>query len=86
MPLADELEAGLRELSRAVHPWVADEELAPKSIVRDLYERAMTFVEYVGFYGLARSEGLLLRYLADAYKALRRTVPARRSGPRASRT
>ncbi|MGH3932659.1 MAG: DUF3516 domain-containing protein, partial [Pseudonocardiaceae bacterium] len=38
-------------------------------------ERAMTFTEYVGFYGLARSEGLVLRYLADAYQALRRTVP-----------
>jgi hypothetical protein len=38
-------------------------------------ERAMTFPEYVGFYGLARSEGLVLRYLADAYKALRQTVP-----------
>jgi hypothetical protein len=35
----------------------------------------MTFVEYVGYYGLARSEGLVLRYLADAYKALRQTVP-----------
>ena len=35
----------------------------------------MTFVEYVGFYGLSRSEGLVLRYLADAYKALRQTVP-----------
>jgi hypothetical protein len=32
-------------------------------------------VEYVGFYGLSRSEGLVLRYLADAYKALRQTVP-----------
>jgi hypothetical protein len=40
-----------------------------------MFERAMTFVEYVGFYGLARSEGLVLRYLADAYKALRDTVP-----------
>jgi hypothetical protein len=40
-----------------------------------MYERAMTFVEYVSFYGLARSEGLVLRYLADAYRALRRTVP-----------
>jgi hypothetical protein len=40
-----------------------------------MYERAMTFVEYVSFYGLARSEGLLLRYLADAYRALRHTVP-----------
>ncbi len=60
---------------RRGHPWVADHELAPKSVVRDMYERAMTFAEYVGFYGLARSEGLLLRYLADAYKALRQTVP-----------
>jgi len=40
-----------------------------------MYERAMTFTEYVAFYGLARSEGLVLRYLADAYKALRQTVP-----------
>jgi hypothetical protein len=38
-------------------------------------ERAMTFAEYISFYGLARSEGLVLRYLADAYKALRQTVP-----------
>jgi hypothetical protein len=54
---------------------VADYELAPKSVVRDMYERAMTFGEYVAFYGLSRSEGLVLRYLADAYQALRRTVP-----------
>ena len=52
-----------------------DHELSPKSVARDLSERAMTFVEYVGYYGLARSEGLVLRYLADAYKALRQTVP-----------
>ena len=35
----------------------------------------MTFAEYVAYYGLARSEGLVLRYLADAYKALQQTVP-----------
>jgi hypothetical protein len=35
----------------------------------------MTFVEYVGYHRLASAEGLVLRYLADAYKALRRTVP-----------
>ena len=35
----------------------------------------MTFGEYVHFYGLSRSEGIVLRYLADAYKALRQTVP-----------
>ncbi len=35
----------------------------------------MTFGEYVAFYGLTRSEGLVLRYLGDAYRALRQTVP-----------
>ena len=73
-PLA-ELLAAAYEMYRRGHPWVADHELAPKSVARDMYERAMTFVEYVGFYSLARSEGLVLRYLADAYKALRQTVP-----------
>jgi len=73
----DELLAVAFEAYRAGQPWVADHEIAPKSIARELYEQAMTFVDYVGLYGLARSEGLLLRYLADAYKALRRTVPAR---------
>ncbi|WBB99054.1 DUF3516 domain-containing protein [Solwaraspora sp. WMMA2059] len=73
-PLAELLEMAY-ETYRQGHPWVADYELAPKSVVRDLYERAMTFVEYVNFYGLSRSEGLVLRYLADAYRALRQTVP-----------
>lgn len=73
-PLAEQL-FGAFEIYRGGHPWVADEQLSPKSVARDLSERAMTFVEYVGFYSLARSEGLVLRYLADAYKALRRTVP-----------
>jgi superfamily II RNA helicase len=73
-PLADLLDAAY-EIYRRGHPWVADHQLAPKSVARDMYERAMTFVEYIGFYGLSRSEGLVLRYLADACKALRQTVP-----------
>jgi hypothetical protein len=73
-PLADLLEPAY-EIYRQGHPWVGDYELRPKTVVRDLYERAMTFVEYVGFYNLARSEGLVLRYLADAFRALRQTVP-----------
>ena len=73
-PLEDLLEAAY-DIYRRGHPWVADHELAPKSVVRDMYERSMTFTEYIGFYGLSRSEGLVLRYLADAYKALRQTVP-----------
>ncbi|MGO1972806.1 MAG: DEAD/DEAH box helicase [Propionibacteriaceae bacterium] len=73
-PLADLLDVAY-ETYRKGHPWVADHELRPKSVVRDVYEQAMTFTEYVSLYGLARSEGLVLRYLTDAYRALRRTVP-----------
>ena len=40
-----------------------------------MYERAMTFTEFVSFYELARTEGIVLRYLASAYKALDHTVP-----------
>ena len=71
----EELLTGALETYRRGHPWVADARLSPKSVVRDMSERAMTFVEYVGHYQLARSEGLVLRYLADAYRALRQTVP-----------
>ncbi len=56
-------------------PWIGDFELSPKSVVRDLYERAMTFVDYINFYKLARSEGLVLRYLSDAFRAARQTIP-----------
>jgi len=63
------------ELYRQTHPWISESALSPKSVVRDMWERAMSFGEYVSFYGLARSEGLVLRYLGDAYKALRQTVP-----------
>lgn len=73
-PLAELLDATF-DIYRRGHPWVGDYELSCKSVARDLYERAMTFGEYIAFYGLARSEGQVLRYLADAYKALRQTVP-----------
>ncbi|MDP9640536.1 superfamily II RNA helicase [Actinopolyspora lacussalsi] len=73
-PLAEMLEAAY-ETYRQGHPWVSEHELSPKSVARDMYERAMNFVEFVNHYGLARSEGLVLRYLADVYKALRHTVP-----------
>ena len=59
----------------ASQPWIGDFELRPKSVVRDMYERAMTFGEFTGFYKLARSEGVVLRYLSDAYRAARQTIP-----------
>lgn len=58
------------------NPWAADARLSPKSVVREMWERAMTFREYVSEYGLTRAEGAVLRYLSDAYKALRAGVPA----------
>lgn len=76
-PLAELLEATFA-IYRRTNPWVADHELSPKSVVRDMVERATTFTEYVSLYGLERTEGVLLRYLADAYRALRQTVPPER--------
>ncbi|MFD6950626.1 DEAD/DEAH box helicase [Nocardiopsis sp. TSRI0078] len=71
----EELLSHAYDVYRRGHPWVGDHPLRPKTVARDMYERAMTFTEYVGFYELARSEGLVLRYLASAYKALNQTVP-----------
>ena len=57
------------------HPWVGHLRPSPKSVVRDMVEHADTFNQYVSRYGLKRSEGLVLRYLTDCYKALAQTVP-----------
>ncbi|MGW1741822.1 DEAD/DEAH box helicase [Nocardia sp. NPDC001965] len=73
-PLAELIE-GAYETYRAGHPWLSEFTPSPKSVVRDMVERAMTFTELISYYELARSEGVVLRYLADAYRALRRTVP-----------
>ncbi len=55
-------------------PWIGDFTLSPESVVRDMFERAMSFDEYVAFYKLTRSEGVLLRYLSDAYRTARQTI------------
>ena len=57
------------------HPWVRGFEPHPKSVVRDMFERYVSFNQYVKEYGLKRSEGVLLRYLNQGYKALRQNVP-----------
>lgn len=73
-PKAELLYGVLEEFS-AKHPWVGREELRPKSIARDAFERGASFVDYVRDLGLARSEGVLLRYLTDAYKGMSQNVP-----------
>ena len=67
----EELLDGTLEIYRQSHPWVAFEELSPKSVVRDMFEKGASFGEYVRFYDLARAEGVLLRYLSDAWRTLR---------------
>ena len=57
------------------HPWVGQENIRPKSIARDLYERCAGFDDYIREYELQRSEGVLLRYLSQVYKTLAQTVP-----------
>jgi hypothetical protein len=74
-PLEELLEHAF-EVYLQSNPWAADAQLSPKSVVREMWERAMTFREYVSEYGLTRSEGAVLRYLSDAVKALRSGVPA----------
>jgi hypothetical protein len=72
-PLAELLEP-LFETYRERHPWLAADALAPKSVVRAMWEQGMGFTDLVARYQVARSEGLVLRYLTDAYRALRQSV------------
>ena len=74
-PLEELLDAAFAEYCAKV-PWASDFSLSPKSVLRDMVETASDFKEYVARYNIARSEGTLLRYLSEAYRALDRTVPA----------
>ncbi|WP_093186031.1 DEAD/DEAH box helicase [Sanguibacter gelidistatuariae] len=74
-PLEEMLQAAFATYKKS-NPWIADQELSPKSVVRDMVERAQTFNEFVSKYQLDRTEGVVLRYLADAYRTLRQTVSA----------
>ena len=58
------------------HPWVDKETIRPKSIAREMFENWSSFEDYIKRYGLERSEGVLLRHLAEVYKVLDQTVPA----------
>jgi hypothetical protein len=73
-PNADFVYSTFNEFA-ARHPWVGRENIRPKSVASELLERAMSFNDYVREYELQRSEGVLLRYLAEAYKTLVQTVP-----------
>lgn len=57
------------------HPWVGQENIRPKSIVREMFEQFRSFADYIKDYELQRAEGLLLRHLSSVLKVLAQTVP-----------
>jgi hypothetical protein len=57
------------------HPWLREEDIRPKSVAREMFESCRGFEEYVRHYAVARSEGLLLRYLSQVHNALVKSVP-----------
>ncbi len=63
------------EIFSKEHPWVLGHSIAPKSIARDMYELGLSFNAYVKEYGLQRAEGVVLRYLSEAYRTMTQTVP-----------
>ena len=73
-PLREELEDAYETFVQG-NPWAAEFELSPKSVVRDMIEHAMTFSDVIATYGLARSEGVVLRYLTDAWRTLSHSIP-----------
>ncbi|WP_404423074.1 DEAD/DEAH box helicase [Nibricoccus sp. IMCC34717] len=73
-PMAEFLYASFNAFA-AAHPWVGQENVRPKSIARELFERYLTFSDYVREYGLQRAEGVLLRHISQTYKVLSQTVP-----------
>jgi superfamily II RNA helicase len=59
----------------ARHPWVGEENIHPKSIVREMFEEFRSFADYIKLYELQRAEGVLLRHLNSVFKVLAQTVP-----------
>ncbi|MDP2877890.1 MAG: DUF3516 domain-containing protein, partial [Holophaga sp.] len=57
------------------HPWVGQENIRPKSIVREMFEGYLSFGDYVRTYDFQRAEGLLLRHINSTFKVLSQTVP-----------
>jgi hypothetical protein len=74
-PLREALESHYEHFRRA-HPYVGNETVKPKAVAREMYELGFDFNKYVVHHALNRSEGVVLRYLTDAYKSLVQNVPA----------
>ncbi|APT84902.1 DEAD/DEAH box helicase [Corynebacterium aquilae] len=76
-PLAELIEQSYQTYCEG-HPWAREFSPSPKSVVRDMVEHGMTFSDMVATYKISRAEGVLLRYLTDAWRTLSHSVPAER--------
>ena len=73
-PDADFIYAAFR-LFVETHPWFSEENIHLKSIAREMFEDLRSFDDYTREYAIARSEGLLLRYLNQVLGTLAKTIP-----------
>ncbi len=78
-PLADVLKSCIATYHER-YP-VDAEDPSPKSILREMLESGDSFATFVGRYRLERSEGLVLRYLTDAWRTLDRSLPKTSTPP-----
>jgi superfamily II RNA helicase len=63
------------DIFAAHHPWIEGDSVRPKSIAREIWEGFLSFDDYVRRYGVARLEGVLLRYLNQVHSTLARNLP-----------
>jgi superfamily II RNA helicase len=73
-PNAEQIYALYNEHAKR-HPWLELDNVRPKGIVREMFEGQASFTQFVKELGLRSAEGVLLRYLSQAYRALIQTVP-----------
>ncbi|PRQ10517.1 DUF3516 domain-containing protein [Corynebacterium sp. 13CS0277] len=73
-PLAELIEQSYETYCEG-HPWAREFQPSPKSVVRDMVEHGMTFSDVVATYKISRAEGVLLRYLTDAWRTFTHTLP-----------
>ncbi len=57
------------------HPWVGEDNIKPKSIAREMFEKCWGFTDYTAELGAQRIEGVLLRYISQVYKTAIQNVP-----------
>jgi hypothetical protein len=59
----------------ASRPWIPEDPIRPKAVVREMIETQAVFSTYVKGLRLERIEGVVLRYVHQVYRALVQNVP-----------